>query len=94
MEIAQNNVKDLEEDLREAKRVKDEMEDRLKALIDSPFFKDYKDASETKLKIKQLEDENRKLKIELSTARDANIRADTELKSKRKELEELTIKKQ
>ena len=90
MELAQNNVRDLEEDLKDAKKQKWEMEDKLKLLMDSPFFKDYKERAETVAKIRSLEDDIRLFKQEIGQLKETNARYDAELKSRKKDLDDVT----
>lgn len=61
MELATSSVKDLEEDLKEAKKQKYELEDKLKLLMDSPFFKDYNERANVQAKVKSLEHDIGKL---------------------------------
>ena len=57
MELMTKSAQDLNDDLQDCKRQKNELEDKLKMLMESPFFKDYNERATVAAKIRTLESE-------------------------------------
>lgn len=88
MELMAKSAQDLNADLVECKRQKSEMEDRLKILMESPFFKDYNERATVASKMKSMEAENLRSATEIKGLRDLNARLDTENSIRKQELQE------
>jgi protein fantom len=64
------------------------LEEKLKILMESPFFKDYNERATVAAKMKGMENEQIKNATELRNLRDLNARLDTENAIRRQELQE------
>lgn len=55
MELMTKSAQDMQMDLQESKRQKFELEEKLKILMESPFFKDYSERATVQAKLRSME---------------------------------------
>ena len=85
MELMTKSAQDLNDDLVEAKRQKYELEEKLKILMESPFFKDYNERATVQARVRTMENDLKLNVQENKNLRDTNARLETENSIRRQE---------